>query len=107
MEQYVINEHQCRSVMLLDYFNEQQLTRCGVCDYCRRRNKIELNDAEFEDLNFKLNALLAKQHLPLNEIISQLNFKNEDKVLKALQWMIDNKQLKYDEENRLGLERGD
>lgn len=90
MISYVSNEHQCRSVMLLNYFNETQLYRCGICDYCRKRNKVELNDVEFEALMADVKLLLQPKPLSITELVRLLNRKSEEKTLNAIQWMIDN-----------------
>ena len=36
---YIQNNQSCRSIMLLDYFGENQIERCGVCDYCVKRKR--------------------------------------------------------------------
>ena len=41
---YVTDNFHCRSMMLLEYFDEHTELRCGTCDYCRHRNKLEIND---------------------------------------------------------------
>ena len=103
MISYVSNEHQCRSVMLLNYFNETQLYRCGICDYCRKRNKVELNDVEFEALMADVKLLLQPKPLSITELVRLLNRKSEEKTLNAIQWMIDNEILKFDNTNLLYL----
>ena len=103
MVNYVTNEHQCRSVMLLNYFNEEQLYRCGICDYCRRRNKLEMNDVEYESLLTDVKHYLSIKPSSLHELLALLNRNNEEKSLHAIQWMIDNELIVYDNSNHLRL----
>ena len=37
----------CRTEILLSYFGENQNFRCGKCDICRQRNKLEISDLRF------------------------------------------------------------
>src|SRR4029077_7048505 len=47
---YTANTHKCRSEMLLSYFGEEETVRCGICDVCLERNKLELSNLEFENI---------------------------------------------------------
>ena len=49
--QYVSNQYQCRSHVLQNYFGEEDNKRCGKCDVCLERNKLKINDQEFEAIN--------------------------------------------------------
>lgn len=93
--------HKCRSLMLLNYFGEKSEMRCGICDYCRSRNKLQLNEIEFSMLSEKVKVLTHEHPVHLTELISNLHTGNEDKALKAIQWMLDNEQLKYVNGNEL------
>jgi len=48
---YVEQSFKCRSRVLLEYFGEMQSIRCGKCDVCLHRNKMEISDEEFNKLN--------------------------------------------------------
>ena len=39
---YVQNKYRCRSSFLLDYFGEENHVRCGICDVCLERNKLDI-----------------------------------------------------------------
>jgi ATP-dependent DNA helicase RecQ len=92
---YVESLHKCRSMMLLNYFGEKTEQRCGSCDYCRERNKLELNEIEFSGISEKVKALTLNRTLTLQNLITDLKIPNDDKAIKAIQWMLDNDQLRY------------
>ncbi|MEO5572599.1 MAG: ATP-dependent DNA helicase RecQ [Bacteroidia bacterium] len=92
---YVESLHKCRSMMLLNYFGEKTEQRCGSCDYCRERNKLELNEIEFSGISEKVKVLTTQRALTLQNLITDLKIPNDDKAIKAIQWMLDNDQLRY------------
>lgn len=101
MLSYASSTHKCRSQMLLRYFGEKKDLRCGTCDYCRERNKLSLNDMEFEQLTGRIKEELLKQPSTLQEIIEKLRIANNDKALHTLQWLLDNDLVKFNNSNRL------
>jgi ATP-dependent DNA helicase RecQ len=98
---YAASTHKCRSEMLLSYFGEKEAVRCGICDVCIERNKLELSDLEFENIAAQLKDKLLKTPMPLTDLVHSVQQAREDKTLKTVQWLIDNGKLQYDEENKL------
>ena len=98
---YASTGHKCRSELLLSYFGEKETVRCGICDVCLERNKLELSDLEFENIAVQLKNKLLKKPLPLTELIESVELNREDKTIKVVQWLIDNGKMQYDEENNL------
>jgi len=101
MIEYITEKDKCRSSMLLNYFGESTSHRCGVCDYCRNRNKLDLNEIEFKGIRDKIKTAVMKKHLPLNELVSEIHIPNDDKALKIIQWLLDNEHLRYTKKNEL------
>jgi len=98
---YVTTLHKCRSIMLLNYFGEKTGQRCGSCDYCRERNKLELNEIEFSGISDKVRALTTQRAMTLQNLVSDLKISNDDKAIRAIQWLLDNDQLRYENGDEL------
>ena len=94
LTRYISSKNQCRSLMLLEYFNERGEQRCGTCDYCRQRNKLELSDYEFNVIASNIRILLKDQELTPEEIGNQTNAVSLTKVSKVIQWMLDNEMIR-------------
>jgi ATP-dependent DNA helicase RecQ len=98
---YAESRHACRSQLLVNYFGEKDATRCGACDYCLERNKADVSDFEFDNIHDKVKALLLKESLGLDELIGHIRPDNENKTLRVIEWLIDNEQIRYLDDNRL------
>lgn len=98
---HYVSSRKCRSQELLSYFGETGSYRCGVCDTCLERNKLELSNLEFENVSEQVKHLLQKQPLFINEIVHGVQSSREDKTLKVIQWLIDNEKIKNNEEGKL------
>jgi ATP-dependent DNA helicase RecQ len=98
---YVSNPDKCRRQLILSYFSEINTDSCGICDYCLERNKKELNSQEFDDVSGEIRSLLFSHHLSLKELVNEVTGAKENKILRVIQWLLDNERLYYDNENKL------
>ena len=99
--QYVSNNNKCRSQQLLEYFGETNTKRCGRCDVCIERNKIELSELEFDIVLKHIKPILKSKSCTVEEIAKEVKGVNEDKIIKVVQWLLDNDKLYYDEQRNL------
>ena len=72
VEEYVKDEKKCRSIFLVTYFNQDEPSRCGICDICVNRNKLVLSDVEFNNIVEILKPLLKNYELTLDEILNKI-----------------------------------
>ncbi|WP_299551008.1 RecQ family ATP-dependent DNA helicase [Seonamhaeicola sp.] len=85
MLNYIENDRVCKSMQLLSYFGEKDVTPCGVCSVCMgAKKKIESND--ITTLKSRIIGLLEQGDLSSRAIISNLNCSENDlkTVLKLL-----------------------
>lgn len=97
---YVSSTDQCRSQLLLSYFGEKESQRCGKCDVCIERNKLELSEFEFKKVAEQIEPLISEQALTIEEIIPGIKGLNEDKILKAFRWLLDNDKITATGDNK-------
>ncbi len=100
---FLCNPHQCRSIILLSYFGEKDLTRCGTCDYCRERNKLELNDVEMDVLREKIYTLLKTRPMLPAQVSDSLPLVKIDQIELVLRWLLDTGEIGQDAIGRLYL----
>ncbi len=97
---YAESSHKCRSQSLLAYFGEFDSKRCGKCDVCIERNKIELNDLEFETILSQVKPFLKTSPLSLARILEIPRDMPEDKIIRVVQWLADSGKIILDDEGR-------
>jgi ATP-dependent DNA helicase RecQ len=102
MKHYVTSQNRCRSTILLDYFGENNPVRCGVCDLCLQRNKLDISDIEFENIKELIRSLLYQNSYTTQTLLPALKSNiAENKILTILRWLIDNQQLVIDSQTGL------
>ena len=87
---FLANSLQCRSQQLLSYFGEAKSHRCGICNVCKRKSEVKVNDIEFEMISAFIEKELKATKLHLYELAARTSKFNEDDVIATLQWLIDN-----------------
>jgi ATP-dependent DNA helicase RecQ len=98
---YVTSNLKCRSQLLLSYFGEEDPKRCGQCDVCLERNKLDLSEMEFDAVIEHIKPLLQKSPLSLEAVLSMVKGVSENRILKAIQWLMDNDKIVMDEDKML------
>ncbi|NVN95703.1 MAG: RecQ family ATP-dependent DNA helicase [Bacteroidetes bacterium] len=93
VKEYIDMSTKCHSQFLLEYFGETKSKRCGKCDVCLERNKMELNEYEFDNILEQIKPLLKAKVLTVEDLVNEIDA-DEDKILKVLQWLLDNDKIK-------------
>ncbi|MGH1336191.1 MAG: RecQ family ATP-dependent DNA helicase [Aureispira sp.] len=81
---------QCRQQLLLAYFDEMGAAACGSCDVCLGRHDRHIKHQEFYQIKNKLEYELKKSASPLRPLVDKFPEDNREKVLKAIEHLIDN-----------------
>ncbi len=100
---YAESTHKCRSQLLLAYFGEIETEVCGQCDVCLEEKRKVLHTDEYENISNQIKQLLAVHPMELKMLINSITDVHEDKIIHTIQLMVDNEQLKYNEQNLLYL----
>lgn len=94
---YIQSANHCRSQLLLQYFGEKEVQRCGICDVCLDRNKINVSELEFNKILEKIKPALKEKPQALNELLFIAKEFPEDKVINVVMWLVDNEKLDVNE----------
>ncbi len=97
---YAESKAKCRSQILLSYFGEKNPYRCGECDVCRRRNKLNISNYEFDIINNGIKAILKENPVTVEELTDNIKC-DEDKILKVIRWLIESDKIEYTIDKRI------
>lgn len=92
---YAVADHQCRSVTLISYFGQSDAGSCGICDVCLQRNKAGLSESDFERIVALIKPALELRYLSMKEMTDICHQISDDKVIKAVTWLVDNNKIDY------------
>lgn len=96
---YASSKTKCRSQILLEYFNENNPKRCGQCDVCKERNKLELSSYEFDLILNSIKPQLKERELSVKELLENCKYQ-EDKLLKVVSWLAENEKIILSKNNK-------
>ncbi len=101
VKQYAFTSITCRSNLLLSYFGEIKSDHCEVCDVCLEFAKTQVSTTEMTLIKKELEDILASRRLTVKEISAVTTSITKHKMLKAIQYLMDEGTLQNDEEGRL------
>jgi ATP-dependent DNA helicase RecQ len=102
--QYASQTNRCRTVLLLEYFNEMDGAPCGVCDVCIKNKKAETDDAADEELAREIIQFLQNNGPVIPRVLSQaFESVREQKLMPTLKRLLELEYIKYDLTGRLEL----
>lgn len=99
---YAAHTRICRTLLLLEYFNEFDASECGVCDICIQNKKKEIHATP--ELGSAVITFL-NQHgaLTPNELGKAFETFSENEFLQTLQQLIKEEVIQYDTVGKLSL----
>ena len=87
---------QCRSVNLLNYFDDKEAKKCGQCDFCLGRYESPSKE-ERKKITDYLKKILSKDKLTVKAILNRFPTVMDRKVIEVLEFLSDNNYLERDE----------
>ena len=98
--EYITSDENCRSQMLLKYFGESNAPRCGKCDICLERNRMNLNELEFDQMKLSVKTLLQQKPMTMPELVFEAGSYGEEKMLLVIRWLQDKGAISIDDQMR-------
>jgi len=99
---YATENKKCRSQQLLAYFGEKNSYPCGQCDVCISKNELDLSRYEFNLMMNDISHQALERPISLEEMVDKLSRRyTEEKLIKVIQWLLDNSELVYDSNRNL------
>lgn len=85
-----ISERRCRSVQILEYFDEEKIEKCGICDYCMGAFEKNYSQKEFNKAHeLVLEKLNANNKVQLEDLLDIWPWNKQEKLKEILKFMIE------------------
>ncbi|MBL7698472.1 MAG: RecQ family ATP-dependent DNA helicase [Chitinophagaceae bacterium] len=97
MMKYVQAEKECRSVIIGNYFGDNNIQACGICDNCIERRKKKLALGEFEEIGTQIMSELARKATSLAELLSNLKIHSKEKVKEVVYFLMSEEKIFSDD----------
>jgi len=98
--EYATSKAKCRSLFLLEYFGEKDPQRCGQCDVCLRRNRLDMSSWEFDQVIEQVKVILRKKTVKLADLVAEVDA-DEDQIMKVIRFLLDNDKIRYENHDLL------
>lgn len=92
---YIQNKNTCRSIQILDYFDEKSTKKCGICDVCLSEKK-----TKNQDISSDILSLLAKNSSLTSQEINQHLKANEKDILIHLRILLSENKVQINHQNK-------
>jgi ATP-dependent DNA helicase RecQ len=89
---------QCRSQLLLTYFDEPNSDKCGICDVCLEEKRRQNVTDVFDDITTEIAQLLTTEPLELDDLITSVKSGIEKERLEAIRMLLDAGKIKFNGE---------
>lgn len=83
MKRYIFQTDMCRSQFLCQYFDDNNVARCGICDTCLKQ---KVHPTDCTNL---IHSLLEKQPQSLQSLLNQLNQLPKESTIERIRELID------------------
>jgi ATP-dependent DNA helicase RecQ len=103
MVKYVNDSITCRSILIGNYFNDKQITACGICDNCINNKSDELSDDTFKLINDHVRNVLKNGPLPVSELEKHCRQYKKQHVWKLINFLRSENIIFTDKNGNLGL----
>ena len=89
----------CKAQFISEYFGDKEEYSCDNCSACEKRQEKEDDFTHIHGR--KILDVIDENAVSIETILSELNKEDEKKIIKAIQFMLDNNILIYTEGNKL------
>jgi ATP-dependent DNA helicase RecQ len=97
---YSVDTNTCRSRIIANYFGDDNLSDCGICDNCLSKKKTELTKDELETITNYLKTN-SKTALSAFHILKELNYIKKEHIWTAINFLVEEGKLLMQADGKL------
>lgn len=87
MIKYIQLQTNCRSSFIANYFGDNHVKACGVCDNCLAKKSSDLTEEEFKKIQTTILASIEKKEIKIQDLLNQHKVFKKEKLQKVLEFL--------------------
>jgi len=103
MVSYILSAKECRSILIGNYFGEEAIDPCGICDNCLKSKNTGISAQEFTAIHNQLFDLLSTEPKTMNDLLIEMNKIKKEKVWELIDFLVSEEKIAIDEFGRISL----
>lgn len=92
---YIENKHQCRQLILMEYFDQKEHEPCGVCDNCLTRDKKSVSKLTNQAIDTDLYAQLKLNDVDVRDFTLSYRLHDRNVVINRIRQLLDEEVIYY------------
>jgi ATP-dependent DNA helicase RecQ len=103
MHRYLQTENICRSRLIGNYFGDEEMVNCGICDNCLKRKTIPLAEKEFVSIKQRILNTLVHDKVIVQDVLHACSGIKKEKLWKVLEYLQGEKIIRIESDGRVKL----
>ena len=92
------NQYRCKSELIGNYFNDDSIKSCGICDTCLTNKRITITNQEFNFISGEIKKICSTTWVSKQNLLALLPTVKKNKVWKVLRFLLEENSLIVDAE---------
>ncbi len=101
--EFITNTIKCRSQIIGNYFNDQAIKPCGICDNCINLKSLRMSKEEFEKIALYILEWSEQHSGEMKELIESGKPFKKEKIWKVLDYLQSEKKIAVSREGKISL----
>ena len=91
----------CRSRFIGNYFGDNEIEDCGICDNCLKKKSTTLTEEEFIKIKEAIMNILTDENVVVQNILQSCKNIKKEKLWKVLEYLQSEKIIKIESDGRI------
>ncbi|MBO9617781.1 MAG: RecQ family ATP-dependent DNA helicase [Niabella sp.] len=105
MRDYTLNERECRSKIIGNYFGDTDIKDCGVCDNCLKRRNNQLTREAFELIQTTIRETLTEP-CTVPQLMAQLQGTDKEHIWTVINFLTREEKIQMLEDGKISWRKG-
>lgn len=101
MHLYLQTSAICRSLFIGNYFGDDEIENCGICDNCLKKRSLPLSEKEFMLIKEHIFDMLNEKNIIIQKILERNKNINKEKLWKVLDYLQAEKVIKIESDGKV------